>query len=264
MTRPLRALSLGAGRQSSTALLMSAHGDLELLDVAVFADTHGETAATYAWLNDVLAPAAEAAGIELITVSKGDLAADHLAAIDRVSQIPAFVANPDGTRGRINRRCSRDYKVRPIRRAARAAMRARGLTTVEQWVGFAWEETGRVNEAETIPAYITTRYPLIEHRITSADCASWLADHGYPPAPRSACWFCPHARDPRWLELRRRRPDDFERAVAFDRDLREHGIPGIDGTVYLHESLTPLGEAIEAASSQGTLFDTDCADGCMT
>jgi hypothetical protein len=264
MTRPLLALSLGGGRQSSVLALMSAAGELPHLDVAVFADTQHETGATYRWLDNVIAPELTRAGIELIRVTHGNLLQDHLDATDRVSQIPAFIANAEtGERGRIMRRCSRDYKVRPVRRASRAAMAARGLDCIEQWVGFAHEETGRLKD-EVTPRYLTTRYPLMELQISSAGCAAWLADHGYPPAPRSACYFCPHARDPRWLELRRQAPDEFARAVQFDQELRARGIPGIDGTVYLHESLRPLDVAVEAADAQGTLFDTDCTDGCMT
>ena len=47
MSEPKLVLSLGAGVQSSTLLLMSCLGELPKLDCAVFADTGWETKATY-------------------------------------------------------------------------------------------------------------------------------------------------------------------------------------------------------------------------
>lgn len=49
----MRILSLGAGVQSTTLLLMSRHGDIAPLDGAVFADTGWEPQEVYrhlAWL----------------------------------------------------------------------------------------------------------------------------------------------------------------------------------------------------------------------
>ena len=46
-----RFLSLGAGVQSSTLALMIAHGELEPVDAAIFADTGWEPKKVYAWLD---------------------------------------------------------------------------------------------------------------------------------------------------------------------------------------------------------------------
>ena len=43
----IKVLSLGAGVRSSTVLLMSYHGELPLLDAAIFADTQWEPKAVY-------------------------------------------------------------------------------------------------------------------------------------------------------------------------------------------------------------------------
>ena len=54
-------LSLDAGVQATTLLLMSLHGDLPALDGVIFADTGWEPAAVYAHL-DTLQAACENAG----------------------------------------------------------------------------------------------------------------------------------------------------------------------------------------------------------
>ena len=56
----LEVLSLGAGVQSSTVLMLSCRGDLPKLDVAVFADTGWEPAAVYEHLGGLERVAAEA------------------------------------------------------------------------------------------------------------------------------------------------------------------------------------------------------------
>ena len=43
----IRILSLGAGVQSSTLALMIAHGELPMVDHAIFADTGAEPAGVY-------------------------------------------------------------------------------------------------------------------------------------------------------------------------------------------------------------------------
>jgi hypothetical protein len=70
----LRVLSLGAGVQSSTCLLMSLAGELPRLDAAVFADTGWEPKAVYAHL-DRLEATATAGGIPVYRVSAGNLRA---------------------------------------------------------------------------------------------------------------------------------------------------------------------------------------------
>lgn len=50
MTYKLRILSLGAGVQSSTLMLMAEKGEIEPFSCAIFADTGWESKGTYLWL----------------------------------------------------------------------------------------------------------------------------------------------------------------------------------------------------------------------
>jgi hypothetical protein len=56
-TQTMRLLSLGAGVQSTTLLLMSVYGDLPKLDAAIFADTGWEPKRVYEHLAKVTAEA---------------------------------------------------------------------------------------------------------------------------------------------------------------------------------------------------------------
>src|SRR6266511_6052870 len=77
----LRILSLGAGVQSTTLLLMALQGEFpDRLDCAIFADTSWEPKATYEhlkWLEDM----AKEGGIPVYRVSAGNLRQDLLDAV---------------------------------------------------------------------------------------------------------------------------------------------------------------------------------------
>lgn len=254
--------SIGLGVQSSTYAAMSAIGDLPRLDSVIFADTQNETAETYEWA-DQMEQFIVTHGIEFHRVSAGNLLDDHLAATSRVSQAPLFTMSAAGVQGRIMRRCSRDYKVHPVRRKARELMLAVGKREIEQWVGISWDESERMNDKG--PAYISTAYPLIDLRMTRDDCVRWMEAHGLGRPPRSACYWCPQASNTRWVTMRDHYPAEFAKACDADEKLRAHGVPGIDGAVYLHKSCRPLAECdIDADDSQMALFDDPtCEGGCF-
>jgi 3'-phosphoadenosine 5'-phosphosulfate sulfotransferase (PAPS reductase)/FAD synthetase len=89
-TPGLRVLSLGAGVQSSTMLLMACEGLIERPDCAIFADTGWEPGKVYRWLK-VLEGHAAAAGIPLHRVAKGNLRADLL---EQAAYKPHLSSNP--------------------------------------------------------------------------------------------------------------------------------------------------------------------------
>lgn len=231
---PLRVLSLGAGVQSSTLLLMAVHGELEL-DRAIFADTQWEPKAVYDWL-ETLIPLAEKAGIPVDVVTAGSLREVITSQGDRrFASIPLHVLNLDGQPGMLRRQCTDNYKLRPIRRRLRAlgATRENPITIA---IGISWDEFQRMRDSDI--RYATHEYPLIERRMTRRDCVSWLTRHGYPEAPKSACIGCPFMDNRRWRELRNNRPDEWADAVAVDAAIRHNH--RIRGEAYLHRSLVPL------------------------
>ncbi len=111
----MRVLSLGAGVQSSTVLLMSLEGELPPLDAAIFADTGWEPAEVYEHLWR-LAERCAAVGLPLHVVGAGNLREDALNPQHRFASMPLFVRNPDGRRGMMRRQCTREYKIAPITR----------------------------------------------------------------------------------------------------------------------------------------------------
>lgn len=96
MTEPtIRTLSLGAGVQSTTLLLMSLEGILPKLDCAIFADTGWEPRRVYDHLGLITAQAAKG-GVPVLRVSKGNLRHDITDPAHRYASIPYFVQSEPG------------------------------------------------------------------------------------------------------------------------------------------------------------------------
>jgi hypothetical protein len=246
---PFTFLSLGAGVQSSTLALMAAHGEVTPMpNAAIFADTQAEPASVYRWLDWL----EKQLPFPVHRVTRGDLTAESLtirqfkndASRHWVkSLIPAFIENPDGTRGIMGRQCTFSYKVEQLEKAARrlaAIKRGQKEITVTQWIGISWDEIQRIKPARV--AWSQHRWPLVELRMGRRECLKWMKDHNYPIPPRSACLYCPFHSDKEWRRLRDQEPEEFARAVQFEKDLQaaksktdnQRGIP------FLHPSLVPL------------------------
>lgn len=151
----LRAVSLGAGVQSTTMALMAAHGDIgPMPDCAIFADTGWEPRAVYEHLEWLRSPNVLPFPVHIVSV--GNIREQLMAAGEgqRWASIPAFTRTvtpagaempvlgedddgeivPVGTRrmdketvsiGMIRRQCTTEFKIVPIIRKVRELV---GLT----------------------------------------------------------------------------------------------------------------------------------------
>lgn len=262
-------LSLGAGVQSTTVLLMSIHGELPMLDAVIFADTGWESHVVYENLN-WLVGVMERHGVPFHRVQAGDVKQDALTAqitgchmrmdaddksnakakgahlnSGRWLSMPYFAIDSDGKKAMIARQCTGEYKVKPIERTIKRkilALKPRARlpkeTLVRQWFGISFDERTRMRES--LQAWKQNYYPLVEKRITRRMCIDWCLSHGYPEPPRSACIGCPFKSNAEWRRLSIEQPVEFADAVEFDKKIRKMG--GMRGDVFLHSSCQPLGE----------------------
>lgn len=245
-------LSLGAGVQSSTLLLMACEGALQI-DAAIFADTGFEPAAVYRHL-EWLKGHAERAGIRLETVSSGNIRDNELSTTKQVGAngkytlMPLYTESRDGKRGKLRRQCTSRYKIEPIQKWLRKQGGA-AAEPIDLLMGISWDESQRMSDSRV--AFARHVYPLIDRRMTRDGCIEWMANHGYPEPPKSACVHCPFRRDAGWRHMRDTAPEDFAAAVAFDARIRTH-YSAFSDTPYLHDSRMPLGEVdLDAASEKG-------------
>ena len=269
MGEPLRVLSLGAGVQSSTLALMAAAGEVEQPEFAVFADTQAEPPTVYDWLDwlEVQLP------FPVKRVSAGSLV-DHSLKLRRSKTsgriyqktgVPLWVQSPDdGSVGPLMRKCTTDFKIIPIVRCLRAAAKANGKTQpVEQHIGISLDEAHRMKPARE--KWITTRWPLVEMRMTRHDCLKWWEKRDLPRPPRSACVFCPYHSDVEWLRLQTEEPASFQWAVDYERAFQAASEKSevVRGIPYLHRSCKPINQVdFDPNRDQIDMFGNECEGMC--
>lgn len=268
-------LSLGAGVQSSTMALMASAGEITPMPTcAIFADTGDEPLRVYdwlAWLEPRLA-------FPLHRVKRKGPSLADASVLPRVSRkngftyfkhwAPTYTVNPDGSKGMLPRKCTYDFKILPITQAVRriaAIPRGCKEPRVTQWVGISRDEAHRMKPAREL--WVFNWYPLVERGITRRDCLRWMRDHHHPSPPKSACVFCPYHSDGYWRDLKTTQPEEFARAVAFERSMnavaKKQNLR--HGGEFLHASRLPLDQVIFDDRDAGQLelgFGNECEGMC--
>jgi hypothetical protein len=270
-------LSLGAGVQSSAMLVMTVLGlhDCPRADFAIFADTQGEPQWVY---DQVSALTAWAGGhnFPIHTVTRGSLSEESINGRVLVGGerglgrlfVPAFLKNPDNSQGIIGRQCTEEYKIKPINHKLReflgVAPRARCTQRVRALIGISTDEADRMKTNRT--PWIDNCYPLIDAGLNRDRCVRLLHDENIPTPPKSACVYCPYHGDRFWLDLKKKYPEEWARAVGFDDAIRKIVYPppnpGLRSVPYLHRQLKPLAEVEFDHEDQMDLFSEECAGIC--
>lgn len=255
----LRVLSLGAGVQSTTIALMAARGEIEAPDCAIFADTGDEPAAVYkhlAWLRSGILPFT----VHVVDCGRG--LKEAFMAGDDTARIPYHV----GAGGMGKRQCTRNWKIRPIRKKIRELLgvSARGYVapnSVESWIGISLDEIERVTPSDR--AFIHNRHILIEARMRRSDCYRWLDERQYYRPPKSRCKYCPFQGNEGWRDLRQS-PAEWAEAIELDEWMRRpEQMARFSGEVYLHPSKRPLNEVnLSFVEREADLFGHECAGHC--
>jgi hypothetical protein len=265
--KKLRILSLGAGVQSTTIALMAHRGELPPIDRAIFADTQDEPSAVYMHLEWLMRETASSFKTDIVTIGR---LGDHLvngvnSTGGRFASVPFFTLMPDGSKQKIRRQCTKEYKTGPIERHIRRGVvglqpgqRIPKDVHVQQLIGLSFDEPRRVVRvrarfAESVP-WGSPEFPLFDREMTRGDCVAWLRSYGIPhEVPRSACVFCPYTNNARWQAMKENAPEDFARAVEIDRAIR---VPGavvnrnLDAQLFVHPRCQPLDEVDFTISNQ--------------
>lgn len=278
----LQYLSLGAGVQSSTVAFMSEHGELPPLDGAIFSDTGAEPDAVYRWLDwletRVSFPIYRVRHKNLETEDVARLTSKTSGRKYLRASVPMWVQRGPKMGGGLRRKCTRDFKIRPLLRQVKQLIGGiRGVETpvVRQWIGISTDEASRMKPpAEKDRRWTQHWWPLIDTGMSRVDCIAWMAAKGYPTPPRSACVFCPYHSAEAWARLQQV-PAEYERAAVYE-DMMRVGIRDWDTVteaddVFLQKIVhaTPLREidwaAIVAAKGyepQPSLFGDECEGMC--
>lgn len=256
----MRTFSFGGGVQSVAVLVLAAQGRVQY-DAFLFSNVgnDSENPDTITYFEQVAAPYAQQHGIELVELhrTKRDgtetTLYQHVMNANRTIDIPIRMAN--GAPG--NRNCTGQFKIKVIGKW----LREHGATVANPAItglGISTDESQRARKDSGIP-YQVLEYPLLQLGMSRRDCVSLIANAGLPVPPKSACWFCPYKRKTEWQEMRRTKPELFDKAVAMEDRINEKRAELGRDRVYLHPSLYPLEQVV---GIQQSLFeDEDCNSG---
>lgn len=250
MSKPV-VMSYGGGRQTAAMCVAVKRGLLPRPDRIVMADTGRESSATWDYLHNVITPYLAPLGLTV------EIAPHTLATVDLYGHngdllIPAYTEN-----SKLPAFCSGEWKRDVVRRHLRLA----GVESCVMWLGFSVDEMRRIHMSRK--QWIENEFPLIDPlrwRVTK--CEMVVEEEGLPPAPKSACWCCPHWKRSQWKDMKDNRPGDFAKAVALDEAVRAKDERG---GVFLYEGRVPLALADLTPEPEEPNLFTACESGhCWT
>jgi hypothetical protein len=252
----------GGGVQSAAIAALIIKGLLPRPDLIAIADTERERSTVWEYLDQVIQPALSRVGLKVERVPKSEFAREDLwedwgNKNEPQMLMPVFIANADGSTGRLKTLCSSRWK----RRVMQRWLRKQGVKQTDAWIGFSLDEMRRVRTSEEL--WYQFRYVLIfDVPMRRGECMNLIETMGWPPAPRSACYQCPNREDPEWSDMKRNSPADFAKAVALEYKMRE-----MRPDFFLHRSLRPL-DTVDFDGAQLSMLPGDtvnsCSEGCFT
>lgn len=236
-------ISWGKGVQS-TYLCMLAVEDKITVDAIVTAETGWEHPHTYEvekYYNRIF----EDKGIPVLKAFYADIHNDLEGKFG--TTLPVF-SSPTG--GMLNRRCTGEYKIEPLRMCIRKFMGLRldnkGRTlrnTAIMYLGISYDEFTRMKDSNR--AWIKNEYPLVDRRISREDCINYFMDNNLLVPGKSSCVICPYKSNKSWQVTKTLYPEEFRLACEFDKKLRQSNKDRNGGRdLYLHKKLQPLEEVV--------------------
>ena len=267
-----RFLSLGAGVQSSTLALMIAHGELEPVEAAIFADTGWEPRKVYEWLDWLNAEIQRCPHpFPIYRVSSGNLRQDIIDGVNSKGKsfdgVPWHLVKANNEPAMGKRQCTADYKIKPLMKKQRELaglkpyQRSKGVVC-ETYIGISTDEALRMKPSRDV--WNVNRWPLIEKGMARHDCFNWMERKGYPLPPKSSCIGCPFHSDHEW-RLIKADPEAWEDAIKIDKLLRERQNSKLSSIPYMHSSRVPLDQVdLSTAADHGQvdMFNNECEGMC--
>lgn len=258
----VRAFSFGGGVQSNAVMVLQAQGKVHY-DLFIFANVgaDSENPDTLAYIENYSKPFCHKHGIQFVEVRKtwadghSETLWEYMQRTQRSIPIPLRMGG-NGAPGR--RSCTEGFKIEVIGKY----LKGLGYTHFIKGIGFSTDELHRLRDPywyAECGIQVRREHPLVDLRMDRQACKQVIASAGLPIPPKSACFFCPFHQRNEWIEMKRNRPDLFQRAVELEKMLNaRRNLLGKD-RLFMHRSVTPLDQAV---GNQLLLFDFDALDTC--
>lgn len=262
----MRVISYGGGVQSTALIVLAIQGKIGQVDYALFSNVgeDSEYPETISFVREVMMPYAEQHGLPIIelTPTKHGEPTSVWKEMMR-TDVNRMVIPVYGDNGPLRRICTVDFKVRPIHKWLKQNG-ASAENKADVMMGISTDEIQRANNKPTYD-HENRCYPLLDLGLNRTDCMEVIRDAGLPVPPKSSCFFCPFHSELTWQELRRDKPELFDKAQELEDALHRKADQNGFKRVYLTRKGADRKERIsEVISAAGeTLFGSDIgADGC--
>lgn len=252
----MRVISYGGGVQSTALIVLAATGQIEPVDAAIFSNVgdDSEHPDTLDYVRQIMTPWAAKRGIPVhelkrtlkdgTTQTLWQRMMDHTGTTLR-EPIPVY-----GYSGApMSRSCTVDHKIKVLGKWIKKNAEDLPVTVL---IGISSDEHQRANKGKNEKWEIRT-YPLLDLNLSRNDCAEIIKKAGLPVPPKSSCFYCPFHTLQTWAELKRDRPDLFDKAQALEDKLNERRAYRDKPPVYLTRKNGRLSLVVHEAGP--TLFD---------
>lgn len=246
--------SSGGGTQSAAIAALICMGKLRP-DLSVIVDTEREFSPVWDYMDKWITPSLERVGVVLHRVPKSRYATVDLygGKDGDTLLIPAFT-DQSGKIGKLRTYCSSEWKKYVVRRWASEMSPPR--SKFNTWIGFSTDEERRLYQEEGRWEPV---FPLFDLRMDRYACVRIVEKMGWPTPPKSSCWMCPNRGHKAWQEMRDEHPEEFAKAVQFEKEIREK-----DEAMWLTGFGVPL-DQIPKHTEEPDMFTGRCDSGyCFT
>ena len=254
----MRVFSFGGGVQSTAALVLAAQGKIDY-KTFLFADTGDEHPDTYDYLNNVHIPYAETHGLEVLTLKRTWKDGSQYSILENIDRLETAIPIPVYLEGENRmpwrRHCTHDWKVDVIDKY----LKKHGATEeepIECGMGISVDEVQRATDSK-VPFKVLA-YPLLDLLLRRDDCQRLVKEAGLPPAPRSACYYCPYHSLEHWRDLKEEQPDLFARSLQLEEEMSARAMKHLGREA----SLSRKGKLADLPDQQRFAFDYDEPDTC--
>lgn len=248
MKTPLRIISYGGGVQSTAMIVLATQGIIPNVDAALFSNVgdDSEHPDTLVYVREIMQPWAAERGFPVHelnrTLKTGEVQTLYGRIMNHEGPTLREPIPIRGMNGRpFKRSCTADHKIKVLGKWIKAQDPER--LPAEVLIGISTDEYMRANRGRD-EKWERRTYPLIDLDMTRTDCMKVISDAGLPVPPKSSCYFCPFHSIPVWQELRRDRPDLFEKAAELEDTMNARRAAREKDPVYLTRKGRPLREVI--------------------
>ena len=267
----MKVISYGGGVQSTAMIVLATQGKIADVSAALFSNVgdDSELPDTIKYVREVITPWAAERGLPvhelhrtITTTGERETLWQRMMNYDGEAlrePIPVFGSNG----APMSRSCTRDHKIRILGRWIREHVPDEELPC-DVLIGISMDEIERAGRGSD-EKWERRCYPLLDLRLTRAHCIEIIKAAGLPVPPKSSCFFCPFHSTDTWAELRRDRPELFEKAAFLEDTLNERRAAREMPPVYLTRRGKPIRLAIQEASpslfGDGAFNDGGCDEG---